>query len=502
VVERSGPRGKVFALRFQAYGERRYLTLGSPAEGWTRRRAREEMDNICADVRRGTWVWRRRRAGTGLKAGKATTFGPFARRLVAERKGEVSDSQIVNQEWTLGHLLPYFADWQLGDIDVEAVDAYRHHKVREAEARRAAINRRRPLRSESGRTLRPLSAGSINKTIGTLQWVLSIALEYRLVSENAAVGKRRRLREPNRPPVHLETAEQIEALIDAAEDLDRDPGILLSERRAIVATFVFAGPRAAEVGHMLWRDVDLANARLLIGRSKTQAGLREIRMLPILRDILTTHKASALRNGSDDLVFPTGTGGRRDKDNLRSRVLTAVFDRADELLEERGRVPLPRGLTPHKLRHTFASVLIASGEDPIVVMGQLGHTDPAFTLRTYAHLMSRVPGERERLKVLVDGERVIPTEALAGPPPLDCSAYEPSILHALAERSGRGSRGEIRAAVAHDLKGSFGDLDRERLPSGGSRWEARLDKAAANLRRAGRLRSSSPRGIWELDGRR
>jgi hypothetical protein len=105
-------------------------------------------------------------------------------------------------------------------------------------------------------------------------------------------------------------------------------------------------------------------------------------------------------------------------------------------------------------------------------MGQLGHTDPAFTLRTYAHLMSRAPGERERLKALVDGERVIVVGALADPPsPLNCSAYEPSILRALAQRSGRGSRREIRAAVADDLEGSFGDLDRETLPSGEPRWE-------------------------------
>jgi hypothetical protein len=195
----------------------------------------------------------------------------------------------------------------------------------------------------------------------------------------------------------------------------------------------------------------------------------------------------------------TCRAGRKTNRLPALAILTAVFDRADGLLEERARVPLPRGLTPHRLRHTFASVLIACGDDPIVVMGQLGHTDPAFTLRTYAHLMSRAPGERERLKALVDGERVIATAALPGPPPpLECSAYEPPILRALAQRSGRGSRLEIRAAVAGDLEGTFNDLDRETLPSGGPRWEARLGKAAANLRRKGRLRSGSPRGVWEL----
>ena len=36
-------------------------------------------------------------------------------------------------------------------------------------------------------------------------------------------------------------------------------------------------------------------------------------------------------------------------------------------------------------------------------MGQLGHTDAAFTLRVYAHAMRRDAGELERLKALVNG---------------------------------------------------------------------------------------------------
>lgn len=36
-------------------------------------------------------------------------------------------------------------------------------------------------------------------------------------------------------------------------------------------------------------------------------------------------------------------------------------------------------------------------------MQQLGHTDPAFTLRVYAHAMRRSEDERARLKALVEG---------------------------------------------------------------------------------------------------
>jgi hypothetical protein len=32
------------------------------------------------------------------------------------------------------------------------------------------------------------------------------------------------------------------------------------------------------------------------------------------------------------------------------------------------------------------------------------HTDPAFTLRVYSHMMRRSPEERERLKALVEAE--------------------------------------------------------------------------------------------------
>lgn len=507
VLERNWKNGRGYALRFWAYGEREYLTLGFEGDGWTYKRAEEELENILADVRRGIWVSPKKKKpradaedeGEADDGSATTIFGPFGRQLVASRRGQVSDNHIAFLEWALGHLLPYFGDWPLVDIDVQAVDAYRHDKVQEAEKRQRAIDRRKPLHDERDQILRPLSATSINHTIDTLQWVLSIALEYKLVPENPAAGKRRRLKEAPKPPVHLDTAEQIEALIDAAEDLDRDLRFTLTERKAIVATFVLAGPRALEVGYMRWRDVDLASGRLFIGRSKTQAGLREIKMLPILRDVLAAHKASAYRSGPDDLVFPTVTGGRRDKDNLRERVLAQVFERANELLEERGRVPLPKGLTPHKLRHTYASVLIACGEDPISVMKQLGHTDPAFTLRVYSHMMSREPGERARLKALVNGERVAAVTYPQEPPRLlDCAAYELPILRALAEHDGQARRREMRAAVLDAVEGRLSDLDREILPSGEPRWEARFDKARSKLMQAGCLKSDSPRGVWEL----
>jgi hypothetical protein len=48
VLELERKSGRTFALRFRAYGKRRYLTLGTADEGSTRRRAEEELENVLA----------------------------------------------------------------------------------------------------------------------------------------------------------------------------------------------------------------------------------------------------------------------------------------------------------------------------------------------------------------------------------------------------------------------------------------------------------------------
>jgi hypothetical protein len=42
-------------------------------------------------------------------------------------------------------------------------------------------------------------------------------------------------------------------------------------------------------------------------------------------------------------------------------------------------------------------------------MAQIGHTDPAFTLRLYTHEMQREDGEEQRLRALVDGAEWAPS---------------------------------------------------------------------------------------------
>src|SRR3954451_211122 len=381
VVVRKRKAGTTYALRFHAYGQRQFVTLGSSVDGWTRARAEEELQNVLADVRRG--LWRPPEPAPRIEPPTTVpTFHEFASEWWDAKKLEVRPTTraAYENELTL-HLLPFFAKHRLTEITVQEVDRYRQHKVRE------------------GR----LSAETINKTLVRLAQILEVALEYDLIARNPAAGKRRRLKVDKPTPVHLDSAAQIVSLLDAASALDAQPTARTKGRRPLIATLAFAGLRSAEAVALQWRDIDLASGRIYVGRSKTDAGMREVDMLPVLRDELLAYKASAKRAGLDDYVFTTAAGGKRDKDNLARRVMGPIVARADKLLAERQEHPLPVGVTAHKLRHTFASMLIAFGKDPAYVMGQLGHEEPKFTLRVYTHMMRRGDEERAALRVLVEG---------------------------------------------------------------------------------------------------
>jgi integrase len=256
--------------------------------------------------------------------------------------------------------------------------------------------------------------------IDLLAQILAVAVDHGHIPSNPAVGKRRRLKVSKPRPVHLDSAEQIAIVLEAAGQLDRGEQVVdvrdrrgrawqqrqpvqTSGRRAVIATLLLGDGRASATGSLLWRDVDLANGRFEVGRDKTDAGMREVDMLPLLREILTEHKAASANTGPDDPVFVTTAGAPRSRHNLRQDVVDAVVAHENRLVRERAAQPLPLGITPHKLRHTFASILVAIGKDPTYVMAQLGHTDPAFTLRVYAHTMRRSDDERARLKALVEG---------------------------------------------------------------------------------------------------
>ena len=151
-----------------------------------------------------------------------------------------------------------------------------------------------------------------------------------------------------------------------------------------------------------WGDIDWRSGTILVSRSYSHGKLdvtkggkaRKVELSTRLRTVLRAvyeerfRRVAALdakqqaeleaeqaARAADALVFPDTEGGFLDDHNVRHRAWTPVLEAA-KLRKRR----------LHDLRHTFATLHLQSGTDPVWVSSQLGHHSVAFTLATYAHL--------------------------------------------------------------------------------------------------------------------
>jgi integrase len=418
---------KTFVLRFTAYGKRRWVTLGTAAEGWTPARAQYELDNVLADVRRGLWqppvvvepVAEPREVPTFLVFASEW----FERQKIegGRRGGGLTDAGAADLLWRLEkHLLPFFKSHRVDAITVEDVDRYRLGKVRERDEIERAAAAHKPLvesyTDRAGRTLtrprRALNATSINKSLATLSAILETAVEYGWLTRNPAQGRRRRLAAVTPQRSYIDRADHITALLDGARELDNEARTRKGQRRALLAMLTFAGLRIGEALALTWGDVNIARGTITVRASKTDAGVRTVHIVGVLRDELAAYAANA-RHDPKALVFGTSTGAAQGATNVRKRVLAKAIENANELLaaDENGQPRtedvdlIPTNLTPHSLRRTFASILFAIGETPPYVMSQMGHTTANLTLGIYARQMNRRDGESDRLRMLVEGNQ-------------------------------------------------------------------------------------------------
>ena len=354
------PDGKQrsWAIRFRAYGARRFISLGRPEHGWTRERAERELRHVLADVERG--IWRPPEPAPEPEAPREVpTFHEFATDWLRNREPELRPKSIASYRWQLtSHLLPHFAPMRLDAITAEDVDRYKAAKLREG----------------------AIGPSQINKTLGTLARVLRAARRYGHVERNPLEDvDRLRAPKPHRPTID---PEQLPALLDAAGHL-----------RPIVAAMAGAGLRNGEACALDWRDVNLAAGTVTVRAAKTDAGARRVELPGALREELAEHKARSPRTAPGDPAFPNGDGRRQTVSNVERRFKTAIR-RASKRLAGLGVEPIGEAATPHSLRRLYASLRYALGDDPVYVAEQMGHADAgALSMRVYARAVRR----RDRL---------------------------------------------------------------------------------------------------------
>lgn len=246
--------------------------------------------------------------------------------------------------------------------------------------------------------------------------VLDLAVERDWVVKNVARRPVSKWKKGETRQTCLTRANEVESLLSAAQAIDRDLPAGQAHRHAFISVLVFGGLRISEALELRWRDVHFANSGLTVSRVKTKRSAGDITLLPPLREALLCIKPLDVR--PEALIFPTSRGTKQGVNNARRRWFVPVVEEANALREGSGDPLLP-ALTPHGLRHTCVSMLVAAKWNIFDVARHVGHEDVGFTDRTYNHAVDRRDGEGEKFAALIDGG--VPHEELqhdrGGQPP-------------------------------------------------------------------------------------
>ncbi len=170
------------------------------------------------------------------------------------------------------------------------------------------------------------------------------------------------------PPIKNVLAERILDEADVRRLIDGEPD---PRNRALLALFYGAGLRRAELCGLAWRDVtgrgtDRGQATVFGKGGKTRAVL-------LYGRAWTSLQAIRGEAGADDPVFRSRKGGHLDP-SMVHRIVKAAAARAG----------LPDGVSPHWLRHSFASHALDRGAPLSLVQQGLGHASVATTSK-YLH---------------------------------------------------------------------------------------------------------------------
>ena len=199
-----------------------------------------------------------------------------------------------------------------------------------------------------------------------------------------------------RPEGRTLTPEQAKTLLVSIEG---------TEHEALVTILLALGLRKGEALGLTWADIDLDDATLTVNRAlkkdgrggvytdepKTSGSRRRIHLPGPVVAVLRRHRVAqaaerlafgqGFGRGWGDLVFTSSVGTPLDPDRV-NRMVQAITDRAG----------LGRW-TPHEMRHSAASLLLAMGVPLEVVSEMLGHASIRITKDVYGHLLE--PARRE-----------------------------------------------------------------------------------------------------------
>lgn len=241
---------------------------------------------------------------------------------------------------------------------------------------------------------RGLSHKSVRNIHIALHKAFGDAVRWGLIHQNpAANANPPRLRSAGNAAIRTWTEPELAAFLTFVKD-DR-----LYALWRIAAT---TGMRRGELVGLRWRDLDLPRSRLEIRQTIVSVGYKIELSTP---KTFKGRRAIALDRGSVESLDRHRVAQQAERVNAQGLYVDndLVFahedgrpihpDSLSQTFERRSRhAQVPR-IRLHDLRHTYATLALASGVHPKIVSERLGHASVAFTLDVYSQAIPSMQAE-------------------------------------------------------------------------------------------------------------
>lgn len=320
----------------------------------TEKEAKTAHDEFKVEVRKGKVL------------NRTVTFKQFIEIYDETRFSELSPTtQRSYGSQVQERLLPYFGKYKLQELSTLIIKRY-YTKLQDA--------------GTGSRTIKP------NHHI--LSAILSEAVFQGYVDFNIC----NRIKSPSHRRQSDSNFLNIEELKDLLRVLESEP--IKWQIACLLA--VYSGARRTEITGLLWQNVDLDSKIIKIKQVRQS--------IPGKGEVIKEPKT---KNSERAIPIPAALVQKlrdwREKQTLNQTLLECDYQESDYVVtNEDGSLIMPdsithyfaklvkteglKGITFHGLRHTYATLLLHSGEvSSFAIAGNLGHSDPTVHQRIYTH---------------------------------------------------------------------------------------------------------------------
>lgn len=247
-------------------------------------------------------------------------------------------------------------------------------------------------------TEKKLSATTINHIANALRSCLNAAVRRKSLTINPASGVvKPKIEQPTKKTL---TAEEVKKLLDAAEEMVKKEPLYLA-----VLLLPYTGGRRGEVLGIRRAQVDLETPGINIDTQlkkvkggkelddlKTESSYRFVPVTQKIGKLLEEHMERqpkikvVVKKGKKEIeeeVYPDYLFCHPDGTPFYPDSLRKIVKR---ILEKVG---VTTKITPHELRHTYATLLLESGESDRVIAELMGHASLSM-LKKYAHVRNKL----------------------------------------------------------------------------------------------------------------